>query len=142
MADFRADHWMGTSEGVLIKENCASYPPLLQVEIHRHGARVDHTTISNSDAHRLADWIKENIPEPPPAPPEWRIDTEGGESRLMVRGLTDITSETCCAWCRVASGSVYEHIALSTVKGVTPELHKEMICALLDAHYAMHKGDS
>lgn len=89
--------------------------------------------INSMDAHKLADWIKENIPEPPPAPPEWRI-VIGEERVALMIGLVSMGV--------IGSDGIVRDYGVSEYDGVTPELHKEMICALLDAHYEMHKGDS
>ena len=35
--------------------------------------------VDHSDAHALADWIKENVPEPP-EPLEWGIDDHDGDT--------------------------------------------------------------
>lgn len=90
---------------------------------------------SLSDAHKLADWIKENIPQPPPEPPKWRIDTSDGEATLIV-------GDGYCQAVWINKNGEFCGDKMSEFVTVTPELHKEMICALLDAHYELHKGDS
>jgi len=139
VADFSADHWTGPSEGVLIKANESRFPPLLHVGITRDGVRADHTTISTSDAHKLADWIKENIPEPPPAPPEWRISRDATCALLEVLIDKENAHWPLMAYVRTSGEIVYPG---GIPDGITPELHKEMICALLDAYYELHKGES
>lgn len=90
------------------------------------------TNITYADAHKVADWIKENIPESPPAPPEWRIDTHSGWATLVIDGKDALWMNDVGDFSGDEIGSIYWD-------RITPELHKEMICALLDAHYEMHK---
>ena len=94
-----------------------------------------HVYVESREAHKLADWIKENIPEPPPAPPEWRIATGDGEATLMIGDYQSVWLNKDGEFCGDSTAS-FSH------GRITPALHKEMICALLDAHYELHKGES
>lgn len=130
MAEITVNHWNTSTEELGV---CTS-GKLVEVSFRYESRPSVWTTITYADAHKVADWIKENIPEPPPAPPEWRIDTSDGEVTLRV-------DEQLMVWIN-KSGEFCGDNAGDLSKKLTPDLHKEMICALLDAHYELNKGES
>ena len=137
MAGITVNHWSSDTEQVGI---CHS-GELVEFSIkYPNSDRISNwTTITRADAHKIADWIKENIPEPPPAPPEWRINRDKTCALLEVHIDKESRHWPLMAYVRTGGEIVYPG---GIPEGVTPELHKEMICALLDAHYELHKGES
>lgn len=120
----------------------------LNIEVTGDLRQFSDTLFTYADAHKLADWIKDNIPEPPPAPPEWRVVVNGSQAFLEICVDGAPVHWPTLAFTR-RSGEVVSLVSTTHTRHyrkvrdrITPELHKEMICALLDAHYAMHKGDS
>lgn len=131
MAEITVNHWNSKGEKLSVRLNSE----LVEIAI-RYANRIrmeEWMNITYADAHKVADWIKENIPEPPPAPPEWRI-VIGEERVALMIGLVSMGV--------IGSDGIVRDYGISEYDGVTPELHKEMICALLDAHYELHKGES
>jgi len=138
LAGITVNHWNSDTEQMGI---CHS-GELVEFSIkYPNSDRISNwTTITRADAHKIADWIKENIPEPPPAPPEWRVSDTGLDTVLECADASYDTGFAPLLWIR-RDGS-FDNGTEDFPSGVTPELHKEMICALLDAHYELHKGES
>ena len=131
MAEITVNHWNNRTEELGV---CTS-GELVEVSVRYESRPSVWTTITYADAHKVADWIKENIPEPPPAPPEWRIATGDGEATLMIDDYQAVWLNKTGEFCGDSTASF-------SLGRITPELHKEMICALLDAHYELNKGES